>query len=117
MPIQPHLPAQPNPNPNNKTVHQFEIVNMPTYSLTPMPCNDIRLRSGKVVESIIIEDEEGVNPQHLSTTTPIIEDAEHPTNVSVETQNNISRDTQPTQLIRQPPYPERLMLPKVVGQP
>ena len=49
--------------------------------------------------------------------TPIIEDVEHPTNVSAETQNNLSSDTQPTQLIRQPPYPEILMLPKVVGQP
>ena len=96
---------------------------MPAYSLTPVPCNDIRLQSGKVVEPVIIEavpsrvHEEGVNPHHLSNMTAIIEDAEHPTNGSIETHNDISNDTQPTQLIRQPPYPERLMLPKVVGQP
>ena len=122
MPIRPQLPGQPNPNPNNKTIHQFATVNMPAYSLSPVPCNNIHLRSRKVVEPVIIEDvpspvHEGVNPQHLSNMTPIIEDAEHPTNVSAETQNNISSYTQPTHLIRQPPYPERLMLPKVVGQP
>ena len=49
--------------------------------------------------------------------TPIIEDVEHPTNMSAKTQNNTCIDKQPTQLIREPPYPERLMLPKVVGQP
>ena len=51
---------------------------MPAYSLSPMPCNDILLQSGKIVEPVIIEDvppsvhEEGVNPQHLSDTIPII---------------------------------------------
>ena len=49
--------------------------------------------------------------------TPIIEDVEHPTNMLAETYNDASIETQPTQLIREPPYPERLMLPKVVGQP
>ena len=96
--MQPQLPDQPNPNPNNKTVHQFETINIHAYSLTPVPCNDIHLQSIKVVEPVIIEDvpspvHEGANPQHLSNTTPIIEDAEHPTNVSAETQNNISSDT------------------------
>ena len=83
MAIQPQLPAQPNPNPNNKAFHQFGTVNMPAYSLTPIPCNDICLRSGKVVEPLIIEDvpssvhEEGMNPKYLSNaTTPIIEDIE-----------------------------------------
>ena len=116
--------SQPNPNPNNKAFHQFETVNMPAYSITPVPCNDIRLRSRKVVEPFIIKDvpssvrEERMNPQYLSNTvTPIIEDIEHPTNMPAETQNDTSIDTQPTQLIREPPYPERLMLPKVVGQP
>ena len=64
---------------------------MPAYSLSLVPCNDIRLRLGKIVELVIIEDvppsvhEEGVNPQHLSNTTPIIEDVDHPTNGSTET--------------------------------
>ena len=75
---------------------------MPAYSLTLVPYNDIRLRSGKVVEPLIIKDvpstmhEEGVNPQHLSKTTPTIDYVEHPTNVLTETQNNTSSDTQHT---------------------
>ena len=68
MLIRPQLPTQPNLNPNNKVVHQFETINMPAYSLTHIPCNDIRLWSGKVVEPLIIKDvpssmhEEGMNP-------------------------------------------------------
>ena len=97
---------------------------MPTYSITPVPYNDIRLRSGKVVEPLIIEDvpssvhEEGMNPYYLSNASiPIIEDVENPTNMPAETKNNAFIDTQPIQLIREPPYLEILMLPKVVGQP
>ena len=50
------------------------------------------------MEPLIIEDvpshvqEEGMNPQHLSNMTPIIEDVEHPTDVSAETQNNTPSD-------------------------
>ena len=50
------MPAQPNPIPNNKIVHQLETVNMPAYSLSPVSCNDIRLQSGKIVEAVITED-------------------------------------------------------------
>ena len=52
---------------------------MPAQSLTPVPCNDIGLRSGKVVEPLIIKDvpssmhEERMKPQYLSNKmTPII---------------------------------------------
>ena len=54
------------------------------------------------MEPLIIEDvpssvhEERMNPQYLSNTvTPIIEDAEHPTDVSVETHNNTPSDAHP----------------------
>ena len=96
---------------------------MPSCSISPVPCNDIRLQSGKIVEPVIIEyvpppvQEEGVTPQHLSNRIPIIEYAKHPTNGTAKTQNDKSSDTQPTQLIRQPPYPEILMLPREGGQP
>ena len=76
------------------------------------------------MEPSVIEDvpsyvpKERMNQQYLSNTvTPIIEDVEHPINMLAETQNDTSIERQPTQLIREPPYPERLMLPKVVGQP
>ena len=55
------------------------------------------------MEPFIIEDvpsfvhEEGMNPQYLSNAvTPIIEDAEHPTNMIAETQKDTFIDTQPT---------------------
>ena len=96
---------------------------MPAYSITHVPYNNIRLQSGRVVEPLIIEDvpssmhEERMNQHYLSnTSTPIIEDVEHPTNMSSETQEDTFIDTQPTQLISEPPYPERLILPKAVGQ-
>ena len=90
---------------------------MPAYSITPVPCNDIRLRSGRVVEPLAIEDvpslvtEVRVNQQYpTSMTIPIIEDTESPTEISTETQGEIVIETQPTQLIRESPYPERLTL-------
>ena len=97
---------------------------MPAYSITPVPYNDIRLRLGRVVDPLVIEDvpssvpEERMNQHYLSNTTiPIIEDDEHPTKILAETQEDTFIDTQPTQFIREPPYPERLILPKAVGQP
>ena len=103
---------------------------MPAYSLSPVPCNEIHLRSGKIVEPIITEDvspsghKETGNSQHPFSTAPIIEDAEHPLEGTAETSNDkgvaeTSNDkidnTQPSQLIKQPPYPERLMLPRTGG--
>ena len=124
MPMRRHLPAQPNPNPNNKAFHQFEIANMLDYSITPIPCNDICLRSGRVVEPLVIKDvpssvsRERMYQQYSShTTIPIIEDVEHPTETPAETHREIAIEMQPTQLMREPPYPERLTLQKAVEQP
>ena len=76
------------------------------------------------MEPLVIEDvpssasEERMKQQYLSNTSiPIIEDAENPTEIPAETQEETSIDTQPTQLIREPPYPERLTLQKAVEKP
>ena len=73
---------------------------------------------------MVIEDvpssasEERLNQQYLSNIEiPIIEDAENPTEILDETQEETSIDTEPTQLVREPPYPKRLTLQKVVEQP
>ena len=69
---------------------------MPAYSLSPVPCNDIHLRSGKIVETLITEyappslHKEGGSSQHPSDTVPIIEDAEHG---MAETSNDESDNT------------------------
>ena len=84
---------------------------MPAYSLSLVPCNDIHLRSGKIVEPVITEDvspsvhKEEESSQHPFDIVPIIEDAEHPlkgtTETSddkgtTETSNDKSDNTQPS---------------------
>ena len=76
---------------------------MPTYSITPLPCNDIRLRSGRVVEPLVIEDvpssvsEEMMNQQYSPhTTIPIIEDVEIPTETPFEKHRETTIETKPT---------------------
>jgi hypothetical protein len=80
----------------------METVNMPAYSLSLVPCNDIRLRSGKIIEPIITEDappsvhEKGESSQHSFDPVPITEGAEHPLDGTAETLNEKSDNTQPT---------------------
>ena len=58
------------------------------------------------------------NQQYSSNATlPIIEDPEIPTETLDETKRETTIETQPTQLIRELPYPERLALQKAVEQP
>jgi hypothetical protein len=45
--------VQPNPKPNNKVVQNIDIHNVPAVYITPMPCDEIKLRSGRIVEPII----------------------------------------------------------------
>ena len=73
---------------------------MPAYSITPIPCNDIHLRSGRVVDPLVIDDfpssvpEERMNQQYLpNIVIPIIEDAENPTKIPTETQEDTFIDT------------------------
>jgi hypothetical protein len=47
------MSLQPNPNPNNKAIQNIDIYNVPALSITPMPCDEIKLRSTRIVEPII----------------------------------------------------------------
>jgi hypothetical protein len=47
------MPMKPNPNPNNKVIQNIDIHNVPALYITPMPCDKIKLRSGRIVEPII----------------------------------------------------------------
>ena len=83
------------------------------YSITSIPCNDILLRLGRVVEPLVIEDvpyyvtEARMNQQYPSNTTiPIIEDDKIPIETPAEAQREPFIETQPTQLVREMPYPE-----------
>ena len=84
-PLFPQFPAQPNSNPNNKEVKQFKISTMTSYSISHLPCNNLNLRSRRVVEPIVIEDvpssmaDEGMNTpfgNSFCSVIPIIEDVE-----------------------------------------
>jgi hypothetical protein len=47
------MPVKTNPNPNNKSVQNIDIHNVLALSITPMPCDEINLRSGRIVEPIV----------------------------------------------------------------
>jgi hypothetical protein len=58
-PLWPQIPVQSNPNPNNKGAQQVETLNLPAYGISTLGCNELNLRSGRVVNAknspIIIE--------------------------------------------------------------
>jgi len=45
------LPAQPNPNPNNKLVQSIQIIEGPELETELRECNDLQLRSRRIIES------------------------------------------------------------------
>ena len=75
------------------------------------------------MEPLVIEDvpssvtEARMNQQYPSNTSiPIIENAENLTQILVETQEETLIETQATQLLREPPYPERLIVQRTMEQ-
>jgi hypothetical protein len=97
--IRPQLPVQPNPNPNNKAVQCIDVYNQPTLSLLPAQCNDIHLRSGRVVEPTIAD-----------VTSPDKEETqEHDAPEKVQSSCNNAAETAP--------FPERLALTKAPELP
>jgi hypothetical protein len=91
--------VQPNPNPNNKAVQCIDVYNQPTLSLLPAQCNDIHLRSGRVVEPAITD-----------VTSPDKEETqEHDAPEKVQSFSNNAAETTP--------FPERLALTKAPEQP
>jgi hypothetical protein len=92
------MPVQPNLNPNNKVVHNIDIHNVPALSITHMPCDEIKLRSGRIVEPII-EDAPSSESDKDSGDRPFadIEEIDQPIIDSVD-----------------PPFPERLTITKPV---
>jgi hypothetical protein len=57
--------TKPMPNPNNNTpqpIHHVDMQAFPTYVITPIPLQEIQLRSGNVLDrkrpSVVIQEEE-----------------------------------------------------------
>jgi len=101
--IRPQLPMQPNPNPNNNKA--LQVINIHEQSASPMQCNDIHLRSGRIVEPIIDDitnsDKEETAKEKSSNNN--VETAESPSNKAVQ--------------IAEPPFPEHLTLTKTLEPP
>lgn len=106
-PIRPQLHVQNTPNPNNKLVQQAKTANVPTYCIFLVQCNDMHLRSGRIVqtenEPTIIEEEENNELEEASKKTvnpnPIV---------------TINKDSENE---KTPPYPEHLAIAKTEPQP
>jgi hypothetical protein len=95
------MPVQPNPNPNNKAIQNIDILNVPTLSITPMPCDEIHLRSGRIVEPIV-EDDPSLESDK--------ESGERPCADTKEIDQPILESTDP-------PFPERLKITMPVELP
>jgi hypothetical protein len=99
--MRPQLPVQPNPNPNNKAMQCIDIYNQPTLSLLPAQCNNIHLRSGRIVEPTIAD----------VTSFDKEETKEHDAPEEVQSSSNNAAE------IEKPPFPERLALTKTPEPP
>jgi len=95
------MPVQPNQNPNNKAIQNIDIHNVPALSITLMHCDEIKLRSGRIVKPII-EDAPSSKYDKESGGKPYIdtEDIDEPI---IE--------------LEYPPFPERLEMTKTMELP
>ena len=101
--IRPQLHMQPNPNPNNNKA--LQVIDIPNQHVSPMQCNDIHLRSGRVVEPII-DDITDSDKEEVGK--------EKPANNNAETAESASKNNTQT---TDPPFPERLPITKTLEQP
>ena len=101
--IRPQLPVQPNPNPNNNKA--LQAIDIQNQSVSPMQCNDIHLRSGRIVEPII-DDITDSDKEEVTKEKPANNNAE-----TVELASNNNDQT------TDPPFPEQLALTKTLEQP
>lgn len=93
--------VKPNPNPNNKVVQNIDIHNVPALSITHMPCDEIKLRSGRIVEPIIEDDPSSESDK---------ESGEKPS-------DDTKQLDEPIIELSDPPFPERLKITKIVELP
>jgi hypothetical protein len=95
------MPVQPNPNTNNKVIQNIDIHNVPALSITLMPYDEIKLRSGRIVEPII---------ENAPSSESDKESGEKPS-------ADIEEIDQPIIELVDPPFPERLQITKTVELP
>ena len=122
--MRPQLPVQPNPNlNNNKALHVIDVQNQ---LVSPMQCNDIHLRYGRIVEPIIDDitsdsDKEEIGKEKSSNVETVgsssnnnVETVGSSSNNNAETVETSSKNTAEA---AEPPFPERLALTKTLEPP
>ena len=97
------LPAQPNPNPNNRPVQSIQIIDTSEIESDLRECNDLQLRSGRIIET------EGDKTIDIEIQLPL----EQPPQREDENkeQNNKQASTS------SPPFPERLVISRPIQPP
>lgn len=66
--IQPQLPAQPKPNPNNRPIHLVQIIEGLDPDAELRECNELKLRSGCV---IVLDEDKNLQPEELHPNKPL----------------------------------------------
>jgi len=97
------LLAQPNPNPNNRPVQSFQIIETSEIGVDLRECNDLELRSGRIIET------EGEKTSHVENQLP----REHLT--QEEDVNKQQAHNQET--TSSPPFPKQLVISRPIKFP
>ena len=95
--LRPQLPTQPNPNPNNRPVQSIQIIETPEIETDLRECNDLQLRSGRIIEI------EGDKTAQVENQLPIEQPLQEEDVIRQETHNQV--------ITSSPPFPERLIIP------
>jgi hypothetical protein len=102
------------PNPNKKptqTLHNVDMQAFPTYVISPIPLQEIQLRSEKFLDrqrpSVVIREEEEEETPKKPMYDTKWEDVIIPKDQETKLPQN-----EPSQITKAPPYPERLVIEK-----
>ena len=101
--LRPQLPAQPNPNPNNRPVQSLKIIESAEIGPELRECNDLQLRSGRIIET------EGDKTVHIEDQLPIEQRLQQEGTNKEQTHHQANMPS--------PPFPERLVIPRPVQHP
>ena len=115
QPMKPQLPVQPSPNPNNNKA--IQVIDVQNLSTPPIQCNDIHLRSGRVVEPMIDDtnsSDSEKEEEQIKTSGKITETTKPSPNKTAETVKPSSNMTTET---AEPPFPECLAITRTPEPP
>lgn len=113
--MKPQLPVQPIPNPNNNKVVQ--VIDVQNLSTPFIQCNDIHLRSGRIVEPIVDDtnsSDSKKEEEQIKTYNKITESPKPSSNKTTETVKSSSNTTAET---IEPPFPECLAITRTSEPP